>query len=368
LIECYEELVSKPHPDDPAERQQDYLRLYAIVLGLGDQPFSQIPSGVRDDLTKKLREQYGMHPSRAVHSALGWTLRQWGKHDLVKQVDHTEIPIDPTLEREWYIAKATPNISPSNPEFDYGAWTAGDFYLTMLVFKPDSEPSKSQTGQTPSPFAISDRETTWEQFRPFNPSPIHSNDKDKTPLSNPDEPVSGEKWSDTVDYLNWLTISSGLPASEKAYLDIHKSYLDEKPPTLFETVDRPVRRSKRGFRLPNKLEWVHAVRSGVDTDYPFGSDVKLSIYYAWSRENSQGAPHSVCELRPNLSGLFDANGNLIEWVQDLSEEEEENFNRERQLLGGSFEDRFTRIERVWHAKPGVKYNDHGFRVVQSVLD
>lgn len=367
LFECYEELLQKtlepPNPD-PVTRQQDYLRLYAFVLGLGDFSTSQLPPGKIDEWAKKLHSQYANHPSRAVHSALGWTLRQWGKHDLVKQVDQTEIPLDPSLEREWYIAKATPSISPFNPGSDYVAWTAGDIYLTMLVFKADTQFSKLQTKQLSGAFAISDRETTWGQFRPFNPGKRFRNQFTKTPLNKEDEPVFGPTWLESIKYLNWLSVSSGLPITETSYLDIRYPTKGFELPFLYETKNRPIKRGKRGFRLPSKIEWIFAARSGVETDYPFGSDASLSDQYAWSRGNSEtSSHHSVCKLRPNLGGLFDVNGNLAEWVQDYNGAHDE---PEFIIFGGSFENITVRIEREWKLSQDEKMNDIGFRIVQSI--
>lgn len=369
LFECYEELLQKtlepPNPD-PVTRQQDYLRLYAFVLGLGGFSTSQLPPGKIDEWAKKLREQYASHPSRAVHSALGWTLRQWGKQNLVDEVDHTEVPMDPTLDKEWYIVKAIPN-NLSNTKNRDALWT-DPIYLTMLVCKTDTKPSNNLSKQNLKTFAISDREVTWEQFREFNPTPRFRNEKAQNPISNEEEPVFGVGWFETIDYLNWLTTSSGLPPSERSYLDIYNYNFGNEYQYIFKTLDRPVRESKRGFRLPNELEWIFAAKSGMETFYPFGSDKNLSIEYAWSRENSPRLHQRGCQLRPNLSGLFDANGNLIEWIQDFGENSEEILIRRRKLLGGSFNDIISGVDSFWEEYPTEQYNDHGFRIVQTIVE
>jgi len=369
LFECYEELLQKtlepPNPD-PVTRQQDYLRLYAFVLGLGGFSTSQLPPGKIDEWTKKLREQYASHPSRTVHSALGWTLRQWGKQNLVDEVDHTEVPMDPTLDKEWYIVKAIPN-NLSNTKNRDALWT-DPIYLTMLVCKTDTKPSNNLSKQNLKTFAISDREVTWEQFREFNPTPRFRNEKAQNPISNEEEPVFGVGWFETIDYLNWLTTSSGLPPSERSYLDIYNYNFGNEYQNIFKTLDRPVRESKRGFRLPNELEWIFAAKSGMKTTYPFGSDENLSIEYAWSRENSPRLHQRGCQLRPNLSGLFDANGNLIEWIQDFGENSEEILIRRRKLLGGSFNDIISGVDSFWEEYPTEQYNDHGFRIVQTIVE
>jgi serine/threonine protein kinase len=358
LVECYEELVSKPRSEDPAVRQQDYLRLYAIVLGLGDQPFSQIPSSVGNDLVKKLREQYGTHPSRAVHSALGWTLRQWGKHELVQEVDQTEVAIDPTSTREWYVVKASPSISPHNLECKYSSWTHGEIFLTMLIFQPDRENLSELSKKNLNAFGISDREITWGQFRPYNPANRFRNQSFETPLNNEFEPVFGVKHHEAIDYTNWLTVSSGLPITETSYWDVVNSD---------DANNRPIKKGKQGFRLPSETEWKFAARSGISTKYPFGADASLSVQYAWSRENSKAKSHqNVCQFRPNLGGLFDVNGNMQEWVQDPIREKEGNGFLKPQIFGGSFDYSVLHIDRGWEVSPTDSINDIGFRIVQSI--
>jgi formylglycine-generating enzyme required for sulfatase activity len=124
---------------------------------------------------------------------------------------------------------------------------------------------------------------------------------------------------------------------------------------------------KRGFRLPSALEWKHAVRCGIETPYPFGSDSRLSVDYAWTRKNSPTVLHqSVGQLRPNLSGLFDANGNLVEWVQDINTNRNEAEAPRRQLFGGSYENWTEPIERAWNLLADKDHNDLGFRVAQSL--
>ena len=370
LFECYEELLQKtlasPNPN-PVTRQQDYLRLYAFVLGLGDFSTSQLPPGKFDEWAKKLHSQYANHPSRAVHSALGWTLRQWGKQNLVDEVDHTEVPVDPTLAREWYIVKANPNVSVKNLAYKYCAWSDGEIYMTMLVFTAHTEPSTNQSKEKINAFAISDCEITWKQFRPYNPDIRRPFQFSKTGLIKNDEPVFGVTWFETMNYLNWLTISSGLPTTETSYLDIASFNSDLEPPIFYETEDHPVKKEKLGFRLPSSIEWLFAARSGVKTEYPFGSDESLSVQYAWNELNLARSSNSrVRQLRPNLGGLFDVNGNLLEWVQDFSTNSKGTKKSYRQLFGGGFEDKLDNIERSWELGANEQFNEAGFRVVQSV--
>ena len=170
-----------------------------------------------------------------------------------------------------------------------------------------------------------------------------------------------------MNYLNWLTISSGLPITETSYLDIANFNSDLEPPIFYETEDHPVKKEKLGFRLPSSIEWLFAARSGVKTEYPFGSDESLSVQYAWNELNLARSSNSrVRQLRPNLGGLFDVNGNLLEWVQDYSTNSKGTKSSYRLLFGGGFEDKLDNIERFWELGADEQFNEAGFRVVQSV--
>ena len=67
------------------------------------------------------------------------------------------------------------------------------------------------------------------------------------------------------------------------------------------------------YRLPTEAEWEYACRSGTTTDFGFGGDPEQLKHYAVSSSTkAEPVGGKMC----NRWGLFDINGNVVEWCYD----------------------------------------------------
>jgi serine/threonine protein kinase/formylglycine-generating enzyme required for sulfatase activity len=353
LIKSFQELLAQPMTDDRQQRQQHYYRLYGFLLGLGEYTLEQLPVQQREAFVADLAQMYGSHPSRAVHSALGWLLRRWGQDEAVRRVDEAPLEYDESGQREWYVIKIDPPRRAADPaaedelndDADDGKATVAEttteekplidlsapIFFTMIVFPGGEfemgEPGETRKVKVAGPLAVSDREVTWRQFSPID-GDMHRQMWNRQPsfrkmIGNrqllPDEPAFGVNWFESVNYCRWLSSALGLDEARQSYAELEFPEGAESRPGWLDlpvNTEWPLRMGRRGFRLLTEAEWEYVARAGTETTYSFGDSESLLGEYCWHQTNSDGWSHRTGLLRPSVGGLFDIHGNLWEWTHD----------------------------------------------------
>jgi formylglycine-generating enzyme required for sulfatase activity len=356
-----------------------------MILGLGEYSLDQLPSAERDGLVKDLSAMFGEHPSRTIHSAVGWLLRRWSQDESVRAVEEKELAYDATGTREWYVIQVEPpkdeNSQPEEPsEQEEGSIDLrAPIYFTMLVY-PGGEfkmgyPGEQKQHTVPGPLAVSDREVTWRQFSAVDDDTRRKSWEKQLQQQiggrglHPDEPVFAVNWFEAVNYCRWLTESKMPGEKNQCYgkkdlsgsEDILQGWLSF-PSNTDGAWEWPMNPKRPGFRLLTEAEWEYVARGGMETRYSFGSSARLLAEYGWFSDNSAKWSRRTRQLRPSVAGLFDIHGNLWEWVDDWYVEGSTRVNR-----GGGW---FNTAAGCWSAdrnghSPEDRRSDLGFRVALS---
>jgi formylglycine-generating enzyme required for sulfatase activity len=131
-------------------------------------------------------------------------------------------------------------------------------------------------------------------------------------------------------------------------------------------------KEKRTYQLPTEAQWEYACRAGTPTAYSFGDDPKDLCDYAWCNDDAGGHTHPVGGKKSNKWGLYDMQGNVLQWCADAygpyhSGDIKDPFNDkgDARVLRGESWNRFLgccrSARRGWNA-PGVRRYLIGCRV------
>ena len=126
-------------------------------------------------------------------------------------------------------------------------------------------------------------------------------------VCGPSCPVESVSWDDAVAYANTLSARDNRPAC----------YSGSSGNWSFTGTDC------RGYRLPTEAEWEYAARAGSASAFASGPITRLAcddpnlLISGWYCGNAANTTHPVASKTANRWGLFDTNGNVAEWVNDL---------------------------------------------------
>ncbi len=355
--------------------ESDVSRQRTLILGLGEFARAKLLSSDQHaSLLSDLIRRYSNDTDSGIHGAAEWTLRQLGAENEIVKVKAAYSTGSRVGERNWYLTKTGADKDTSlgltiihPPE---------DFQMGSPVH--ESERFQGPTGKNEilhrrrigRSYAIGEHEVTVAQFKAFRPR--HSFDTTKARTS--DSPANMIRWYDAAEYCNWLSEQEGIPRDQWCY--------DPAQKFAEGMVLLPDYLQRTGYRLPSEAEWEYACRVGTSTARYYGQTETLLGEYAWYNTNSKSDRLlPVGSLRPNGAGLFDMQGNVMEWCQGrptlygtVSENMEDKEQAEkisnansRVLRGGSFTNYAAVVRSSLRLgyQPDYQFNLAGFRVART---
>jgi formylglycine-generating enzyme required for sulfatase activity len=186
-----------------------------------------------------------------------------------------------------------------------------------------------------------------------------------------DLPAVGIDWYRAARYCNWLSEREGIAKDQWCYeikgeeYKLRAGYL-----------------GLAGYRLPSEAEMEYATRAGAVTARYFGEMEDLLSKYAWYNKNAQEKPWPVGVLKPNDFGLFDVQGNVLNWCQEkynsypksdsiCTDSEDDlavNGTDRRVLRGGSFSFPASYVRSALRGDfvPTSRLNHIGFRPARTL--
>jgi formylglycine-generating enzyme required for sulfatase activity len=244
------------------------------------------------------------------------------------------------------VAVETPKAVPSPPAAPIAAQLAPDMVSIpggTFAMGSDTDLSEKPIHRVSiKPFAISKFPITVREWNAC----VAAKGCTYTPTGEDDAPVTNLSWTDTQQFVEWL------------------SRVMQKP-----------------FRLPSEAEWEYAARGGAGTKFWWGDQFQAGMANCKGCNEPYDAkqPLKVGSFKPNPFGLYDMGGGVNQWVADCWHKNYQgspsdgspwvdNECLSHVIRSGSWKNdpSYVRPSSRDHYDTAVRYPTHGFRVAHSL--
>jgi serine/threonine protein kinase/formylglycine-generating enzyme required for sulfatase activity len=356
----------------------------ALLLAIGEFGDAGAGSDAGRAALSKAQAIYLSEADAGLHAAAEWLLRQWHQEAWLARANDEWakdqagrearlIAIEQAVRNEnaqaaplWYVngQGQTMVVIPGPAEFPMGSPTT----------EADRQEDEGKGGQhrrrIGRTFAVAAKSVTLGQYREFEK--LYTLPAGAAVYArSADLPVVGIDWYRAARYCNWLSEREGIAKAQWCYEIKGEEYkLQAGYPRL------------AGYRLPSEAEMEYATRAGAVTARYFGETEDLLFKYAWYNKNAQEKPWPVGVLKPNDFGLFDVQGNVLNWCQerynsypksdgicmDSEDDLPVNSTDRRVLRGGSFSFQASYVRSALRGDfvPTSRLNHIGFRPARTL--
>jgi formylglycine-generating enzyme required for sulfatase activity len=353
------------------EQETDVTIKRALLLCLGEFELSD-----KQPLIETLLDVYRNDPDAGLHAAAEWLLRQWEQGEQLAAIDkelqqkEAELVAARDKQRQWYV---------NSQGQTFVILDAGEFQMgspeTEAGHQSDEVLHRRNIGRR---IAIATTEVTREQWRVFSQATkVWPADQDKLKpyIRSDDSPMIAMTWYEAAHYCNWLSEQEGIADDQWCYEQNEDGEYGPGMKARKNFVELT------GYRLPTEAEWEYACRAGASSSRYYGVTEELLPQYAWYQANGEDYTHPVASLKPNDFGLFDMQGNVMEWcydaygryptsnevVRDAPSVEAVEETARRLLRGGSFylQTSGVRSANRFFNRPVTRVNYYGFRPART---
>ncbi|MGI9554916.1 MAG: formylglycine-generating enzyme family protein [Vampirovibrionia bacterium] len=238
------------------------------------------------------KDQYCMYFGEVSNNSINLLQRVWLREPLdiedipVNDFKNLKFSFNPATEADMQYLRVgegtTKNIDDFKLKSELGPAYTNSIGMKLRAIPPGQFLMQGTTKATiTNPFYIGVYEVTQKEWKA-----VMGSLPENTKTEGDDMPAQGVSWNSAAEFCQKL---SNMP--------------DEKANGCV-------------YRLPTETEWEYACRAGTNTEYFFGDDASKLGEYAWYHDNSEGHIHPVGTKHPNPAGLYDINGNVIEWCID----------------------------------------------------